>query len=112
MADATETRSRISPTDTSSAGSILVRGLHARTSTRTRWPSRRSAFATAAPTKPLAPVTRTGSPAEGSAIKHGPRKCGWLEPQPGQFYRCAGAGQDRPWLLGIKHQAAPAFATG
>src|SRR4051812_32444072 len=40
---------------------MLVRGLEARTRTRTGNPSRRNTDATAAPTKPLAPVTSTGS---------------------------------------------------
>src|SRR5882724_10388658 len=50
----------MSPTNTWSAGSMLVRGLEARTRTRTGNPSRRNTDATAAPTKPLAPVTSTG----------------------------------------------------
>src|SRR5882757_5341679 len=51
----------MSPTYTVSAGSMLVRGLDDRTRTRTGKPSRRNTEATEAPTKPLAPVTSTGS---------------------------------------------------
>src|SRR5262245_55916232 len=47
---------------------MLLRGLDARTSTRTRWPVRRAAIAIAEPTKPLAPVTRRMSPAFGCGI--------------------------------------------
>src|SRR3954468_18191157 len=39
---------------------MLMRGLDARTRTRTGWPASRSAAAMADPTNPLAPVTRTG----------------------------------------------------
>src|SRR5262245_29901736 len=40
---------------------MLVRGLDARTNTRTGWPASRNAFAMADPTKPLAPVTSVKS---------------------------------------------------
>src|SRR3954469_20574358 len=46
---------------TSSCGLTLVRGLVARTSTRTAYPASRAVLAMADPTKPDAPVTSTRS---------------------------------------------------
>ena len=76
-AAATEARSSRSPTATSSRGSILVRGLDARTRTRTGWPALRNVAAMAEPTKPLAPVTRTEPGVCDPAGIDGPlRRCG------------------------------------
>src|SRR6185312_7462575 len=54
--------SRLPVTGSTASPAILRRSLVGRTSTRTWWPSATSARATAAPTKPVAPVTRIRSP--------------------------------------------------
>src|SRR5215469_3527726 len=60
IARAIEASSRRSPSAMSNLRAArLARGLVARTNARTSWPTCRACLATAAPTKPLAPVTRT-----------------------------------------------------